>query len=207
MEEIINDEIFRDIYYEIYKNIFNMIKYRQGKLIGSPVSIEDFKTIQRTKQYISIEANENIFIMLFADSSLKMSDLYKIINPAIKNSRRESTERISLILNIDTKRNTNIIKILKKIDEDWNSSRIYFEIIAYEQIQINWPECIAYVPHKILDKEDPNIKYILNTHLELPRIAKNDTGTLWCGGKPGDIIEVRRLNNTIAYRIVIDGLI
>ena len=196
--------IYRNIQYEVYQNIFEMIKYRQLTTQTPKIDENLLRETLRRNQEISIDAGETIFIMTWTDPNTKFADYYKIINKAIKNNSRASTKRISLIGNIKVEDNKDILKILKKLEEDWPD--IYVDFISYEQIQINWPQCSAYIPHRVLPEDDENIKYIKETHLEMPRIRMNDTGCLWCGGKPKDIIEIKRLNGTIAYRIVVSAL-
>ena len=208
------DSIFRDFTYEAYKNIFECIKYRGLKAESPQVDAATLIEIFRKNyecEVIATGRETTIFLLFAAKRDTKVGDLFKQIKSAITKHERRGMQRYSLVVDIDISKKPIILNLLNKITEEYAESisnqKTYYEIISYDQMTFNWPASDHHTPHSIVGPEDEDIKYLEATRLNKYKIRINDTGNIWCGGKPGDMIKIVGKNSLITYRIVINALV
>jgi len=215
--------------YEVYINLHEMIKYRNGT-VKNPLSVTEFTQIMNLNDYIEITGvvnNKKLVILLLTEESKydKKQALVVLINNI--NNRKETLDLIIIYKKPEkvTKRIAKIkeIEVDKGIISDKKRIAIEKSIIEFykkntnHKISIKSHEYSAFlfkvpdytVPHYLL-KNSNEIKEFLNlqggTERDFPIILHTDPMVIWLGAQSGDVVKIERYSESagiaIYYRYV-----
>ena len=209
------DAAERYLPYEVYKNLKDFLEYRNvidhdykamsEAEIMNQMLYSDFIKIRGTRD--DKHGKRPFVIILIAPGSkvaLNTPNFKKLINgiPAADlNARAE-------IVIISEAELTNFIMTQIRADKEAHPG-LYIEHYKYLMFAIVMPKCDIIPVHTIVSDQEVE-ELCKSTYIRkdrLPSIYANDTGVVWIGARPGDVVRVERkseaVGKAIGYRIVV----
>jgi len=204
--------------FEVYKNLEDLLAYRNVVYNYVFVNETDFKRHMTTIEYILIKGTRNdkhgarpFVIVLIAPGSS-----YALSVPRFKQLMRnivtpEDLENKTELVFISEFEFTNFIKT--QLREDKKQHRAYIENYTYDTFSIVVPKHVMVPKHEIADEQSINkfCEYYRTNKNRLPQIFVTDPMVAWLGARPGDVLRIFResehVGRAIGYRIVVKSQI
>ena len=196
--------------YEVYKNMPELLRMRGAETTHRFLNQSKFTTEFSHFEKIVIQAtrgDRKLYIFITSPGSkfaTRLPEFKKMIHEVPEAEFKKGPE----ILIISENNLTNYIMTeIKQRRYDYKD--LYIEMHDYS-IFVTLPEKNVNIQHHEIVPED-ELREFLQTHhrskRDLPKIFASDTPVVWLGGRPGDVIKVLRISETVgeapAYRIVI----
>lgn len=200
--------------FEVYKNLRDLLGYRNVVYNYNFLDETEFKKHLTTIEYVLIKGTRNdkhgarpFVIVLIAPQSG-----YALNVPRFKQLMRnivtpDELENKAEIVFISEHNFTNFI--LNQLREDKKKHKAYIENYTYNTFSIVVPKHVMVPPHTISD--DASIEkfcdYYRTSKNRFPQIYITDPMVAWLGARPGDVIRVEResehVGRSIGYRFVV----
>lgn len=205
----------KDIPAEVYNNLYALTKWRNIRA-DTPYDLGEFKKNMAARDYVVITGKRdveingvftptNVVIVLFNEDSVKGSKTADFKKVLVDVAKTISDDNCEIMTVTPQPLNTHLKKALDAFmrDHPW-----YVEAHSYSKFIIEFPlheimDKHEIVPHDELEK----LLFVLKTDKsKFPKIHAYDTGVVWIGARPGQVVRIHRSSETagiaIAYRLV-----
>lgn len=196
----------------IYTNIIEKLPiYRNLKLLSNKIAEKDFENKITVQQYINIkfkhlpqernnlqgtepkqERNLDVFILPDRSRYIRDNNVKKNWLSTLENDK--NIDDIMIIYEQRSLKNTQL--------EKFQSINKFLEAWSYEKFIVVIPEHISVPEHRFATKEEienATTNQYINKNNDLPLILAEDPPVVWIGGRPGDIIYIKRLSENTGY--------
>lgn len=195
--------------YDIYQNIGKALEHRGGA-VATPMLTEDaFQKTMQKEEYVVVRGNRSghrylpdrdMVFILFSKKSEKISKNDKFL-AAWQSIFPKTGPHVDNVVIVTHSALTYYIKsTLASIRAE--SPNLYIEVCMFYAFLMNFPESSVYCKHEVADPDE--VKKLCDQQRTEPlfkKIRADDTGAIWIGARPGDIVKVIRPSHNSGYSI------